>query len=195
MGWVAFAEINRFHMDGCRGRTGDSDLVFSFSLPRCPFRHFDPVCTNEHGVVVQREMERPWSGDKVYCALKRVVSICRLGANPEGERQGGIVPPPFGLGPWDGARVVSPWSPILRPGHSSSKDRRSGRADWPREPLASDRGRLRVCGLAPRRSSRRDWPVYPRMPRSQSYLEGGPRCSGPRTPQRAAARPPGSTVP
>ena len=34
--------------------------------------------------------------------------------------KGGIVPPPFGLGPRDGARVVSPRSPILRPGHQTS---------------------------------------------------------------------------
>ncbi len=71
--------------------------------------------------MVQREMEKPGSGDKVECTLEQVVSICRLGANPERERQGGIVPPPpFGLGPWVGARVVSPRSPILRPGHPSS---------------------------------------------------------------------------
>jgi len=34
--------------------------------------------------------------------------------------KGGIVPPPFGLGPRDGARVVSPRSPVLRPGQGSS---------------------------------------------------------------------------
>ncbi len=28
--------------------------------------------------------------------------------------QGDILPPIFGLGPWDGAQVVSPRSPILR---------------------------------------------------------------------------------
>jgi hypothetical protein len=31
--------------------------------------------------------------------------------------QGGILPPIFGLGPWDGAQVVSLRSPIVRPGH------------------------------------------------------------------------------
>lgn len=51
---------------------------------------------------------------------EQVRSIWRLGANPERERQGGIVPPPFGLGPWVCARVVSPRSPTLRPGHHSS---------------------------------------------------------------------------
>ena len=34
--------------------------------------------------------------------------------------KGGIVPPPFGLGPRDGAGVVSPRSPVLRPGQGSS---------------------------------------------------------------------------
>ena len=71
--------------------------------------------------MVQREMEKPGSGDKVECTLEQTGSICRLRANPEGERQGGIVPPPFGLGPRVGARVVSPRSPILRPGHAHSK--------------------------------------------------------------------------
>jgi hypothetical protein len=70
--------------------------------------------------MVQREMEKPGSKDKVDCTPEQAASICRLGANPERERQGGIVSPPFGLGPWVGARVVSPRSPILRPGHSSS---------------------------------------------------------------------------
>jgi hypothetical protein len=63
-------------------------------------------------VMVQREMEKPGSGDKVECTSEQIKSICRIPANPEGERQGGIVPPPFGLGPWVGARVVSPRSPI-----------------------------------------------------------------------------------
>ena len=67
-------------------------------------------------VMVQREMEKPGLGDKVECTWEQMGSIYRLGANPEGERQGGIVPPPFGLGPWVDARVVSPRSPILRPG-------------------------------------------------------------------------------
>ena len=66
------------------------------------------------------EMEKPGLGDKVECTLDQMASICRLRANPERERQGGIVPPPFGLGPWVGARVVSPRSPILRPGRRSS---------------------------------------------------------------------------
>jgi hypothetical protein len=71
-------------------------------------------------VMVQREMEKPGLGDKVECTWEQMGSICRFGANPERERQGGIVPPPFGLGPWVGARVVSPRSPILRPGRRSS---------------------------------------------------------------------------
>ena len=70
-------------------------------------------------MLVQREMEKPGSGDKVDCTPEQIGSICRFGANPEGERQGGIVPPPFGLGPRVGARVVSPRSPILRPGRAS----------------------------------------------------------------------------
>jgi hypothetical protein len=71
-------------------------------------------------VLVHREMEKPGLGDKVDCTLDQRTSIGRLDANPEGERQGGIVPPPFGLGPWVGARVVSPRCPILRPGRPPS---------------------------------------------------------------------------
>ncbi len=70
--------------------------------------------------MVQREMEKPGLGDKVECTWEQMGSICRLGANPERERQGGIVPPPFGLGAWVGGRGVSPRSPILRPGRRSS---------------------------------------------------------------------------
>src|SRR5262245_40671745 len=89
-------------------------------------------------VMVQREMEKPGLGDKVECTWGQMGPICRLRANPEGERQGGLVPPRFGLGPWVGARGGSPRSPILRPGRPSSERRRSlrattrGRSDcWP----------------------------------------------------------------
>jgi hypothetical protein len=41
--------------------------------------------------------------------------------------KGGIVPPPVGLGPRDGARVVSPRSPVLRPGQDHRKARCGGR--------------------------------------------------------------------
>jgi hypothetical protein len=51
---------------------------------------------------------------------KRVKTIWRFGTNPEGEMQGGFLPPFFGLGPWDGAQVVLPQSPILRPSRSPS---------------------------------------------------------------------------
>ena len=78
------------------------------------------VSAQQTPVMVQREMEKPGSGDKVDWTPEQAGSIRRLGANPERERQGGIVPPPFGLGPWVGARVVSPRSPILRPGHPPS---------------------------------------------------------------------------
>ena len=44
----------------------------------------------EVDVMVQREMEKPGLRAKVDCAFKQVVSISRLGANPEGERQSGI---------------------------------------------------------------------------------------------------------
>ena len=71
-------------------------------------------------MMVQREMEKAGLGDQVECTLEQIGPIFRLGANPEGERPGGIVPPPFGLGPWAGARVGSPRSPILRPGRLSS---------------------------------------------------------------------------
>jgi hypothetical protein len=46
-------------------------------------------------------------------------SIYRFGANPEGGDRAASCRPPFGLGPWIGARVVSPRSPILRPGQES----------------------------------------------------------------------------
>ena len=69
--------------------------------------------------MVQREMEFRGLGDKVENVCLHG-PIYRLRANPERERQGGIVPPPFGLGPWVGARVVSPRSPILLPRHHSS---------------------------------------------------------------------------
>jgi hypothetical protein len=46
-------------------------------------------------------------------------SIYRFRANPEGENRAASCRPPFGLGPWIGARVVSPRSPILRPGQES----------------------------------------------------------------------------
>ena len=55
-----------------------------------------------------------------FATVDAMKPICRFGANPEGKDKGGIVPPPFGLGPWVGARVVSPRSPILRPGHESA---------------------------------------------------------------------------
>ena len=81
-----------------------------------------PLRKKLHGakaVMVHREMEKPGLGIKVDCTLEQIRSIWRLCANPEREIQGGIVPPPFGLGPRVGARVVSPRSPILRPGHLS----------------------------------------------------------------------------
>src|SRR5215470_12461861 len=45
--------------------------------------------------MVQREMEKLGLGEKVECTQEQIGSIFRLRANPEGERQGGIVPPPL----------------------------------------------------------------------------------------------------
>jgi hypothetical protein len=44
--------------------------------------------------MVHREMEKLGLGVKVDGTLEQIRSICRLRANPERERQGGIVPPP-----------------------------------------------------------------------------------------------------
>ena len=44
-----------------------------------------------------------------------IESIYCFRTNPEGKSQGGIVLPPFGLGPWVGARVVSPTLPYPPP--------------------------------------------------------------------------------
>jgi len=52
---------------------------------------------------------------------RSIGSIRRVRTNPEGKGQGRHRAAPFGLGPWDGARVMSPLSPILRPGHLRSK--------------------------------------------------------------------------
>ena len=70
--------------------------------------------------MVQREMEKPGLGDKVDCTPDQSAIDLPLSYQSRRERQGGIVPPSFGLGPWVGAQVVSPRSPILRPGHQSS---------------------------------------------------------------------------
>jgi hypothetical protein len=66
------------------------------------------------GVMVQREMEKPGSEDKVDCTPEQAASICRLGANPERERQGGIVPPPlrsWPLGRRSGRVATEPYPP------------------------------------------------------------------------------------
>src|SRR4051794_25907652 len=70
-------------------------------------------------VMVQREMEKPGLGNKVVNTRTDSLDL-PLSYQSRRGRQGGIVPPPFGLGPRVGARVVSPRSPILRPGHQSS---------------------------------------------------------------------------
>ena len=70
--------------------------------------------------MVQREMEKPGLRDQAYRTLEAEGTDLPPSYQSRRGRQGGIVPPPFGLGPWVGARVVSPRSPILRPGHPSS---------------------------------------------------------------------------
>src|SRR5262245_8232157 len=44
-------------------------------------------------------MEKRGSGDKVECTLVQKASICRLRANPEEGRLGGLVPPSSVLAP------------------------------------------------------------------------------------------------
>ena len=57
---------------------------------------------------VSGEMENRGLGDKGQCARRNTDRAdCRVRANSEGKRQDGIVPPPFGLGTWGDARVVS----------------------------------------------------------------------------------------
>ena len=65
-------------------------------------------------VLVHREMEKPGSGDKAECTRDHMASICRLGANPERERQGGIVPPSlrsWPLGRRSGRVATVPYPP------------------------------------------------------------------------------------
>jgi hypothetical protein len=78
--------------------------------------------------MVRREMAEPGLRDQVGCEPEQVRSIWRVGANPDWEKQRGIVPPPLGLGPWVGAQVVSPRSSTLRPGRHPSEGRRMRRA-------------------------------------------------------------------
>src|SRR6478752_4058892 len=64
--------------------------------------------------MVQREMEKPGLRDKEDCTLDQIASICRLRANPEGERQSGIVPPPlrsWPLGRRSGRVATAPYPP------------------------------------------------------------------------------------
>ena len=66
-------------------------------------------------VLVHREMEKLVSRDTEWSELKITwVRFIALVPIPKG-RQGGIMPPPFGLGPWVGARVVSPTLPYPPP--------------------------------------------------------------------------------
>ena len=51
------------------------------------------------GVVVQREMERPRSGDKVDWTFEQKSAICRLRANPEGKERAASCRPPSVLAP------------------------------------------------------------------------------------------------
>src|SRR5262249_25184201 len=81
-------------------------------------------------VVVHREMEKPGVGEQVYCTLEQIGPICRVRANPERERQGGIVPPPlrsWPLGRRPGRVATEPYPPprpffILLPPNDSGND-------------------------------------------------------------------------
>src|SRR5436853_7655814 len=101
--------------------------------------------------MVQREMEKPWLGDKVDCTLDQMASICRLRANPERERQGGIVPPPlrsWPLGRRSGRVATEPYPPprpssIVGPPRDAGNDPTEIRptAESPHAPLTSVRAR------------------------------------------------------
>src|SRR5947209_20437888 len=122
--------------------------------------------------MVQREMERPGLGDKVVCTLDQIASIFRLRANPERERQGGIVPPPlrsWPLGRRSGRVATAPYPPprpssIVVPPRDTGNDLTEIRppADSPHAPLSSVRARHSACDPAPRRSPGRDRPSCPR---------------------------------
>jgi len=80
--------------------------------------------------MVLREMEKPVLRDKVYYTFDQMTSICRLRANPERERQGGIVPPPlrsWPLGRRSGRVATAPYPPpklssIVVPPNDSGND-------------------------------------------------------------------------
>src|SRR3954453_19354388 len=78
------------------------------------------VLPRSNPVLVQREMEKPGLGDKVDCTLAHGGRFAAFVPIPKGKDRAASCRPPFGLGPRVGARVVSPRSPILRPGHPPS---------------------------------------------------------------------------
>src|SRR3954451_15772011 len=92
-------------------------------------------------------MEKPGLGDKVDCTLDQTASICRLRANPERERQGGIVPPPlrsWPLGRRSGRVATEPYPPprpssIVGPSDGPGNDSLplSSWTGSPAEPLSS----------------------------------------------------------
>src|SRR4051794_32460857 len=123
--------------------------------------------------MVQREMEKSGLGDKVDCTLDQMTSICRLRANPEREKQGGIVPPPlrsWPLGRRSGRVATAPYPPpkpssIVVPRLDSGNDPAGIKppAGSPRAPLSFVLAPHRACGPARRRSPSHDRPACPRV--------------------------------
>ncbi len=100
--------------------------------------------------------------DQVGCAPEQVRSIWRVGANPERERQGGIVPPPlrsWPLGRRSGRVATEPYPPprpssIIGPPNAAGNDTAGIGLDVASQPACGKAGRLAQATPAHRPGAR-----------------------------------------
>ena len=154
--------------------------------------------------MVQREMEKPGSGDKVDCTPEQMGRFAALVPIPKGKDRAASCRPPSVLAP--GSALGS-----CRHGALSSAQaivHRKCRRTTPGNDLdrSVTRRPTRLAGRLPPFSRRiqlavalgEDRPVAAGQfvrgrRRSRSHCASGPRCNAPRTPRRSAGRRPGSS--